>query len=191
MQEKGLPWGYIIPAIVMIIVIIGLIYVNYANHSATTSSLNAINIPTQTPQSLSDVPFFCDQPTGCAYHWHVHLDIFVGNTSYVVVPAVLGRVDNTLYALHTHDSSGVIHIETGSNQIFTCGQICEVWGYPTCSATDCLTYHNQQVRTYVNGTAWTGDPSSIPLHQHDEIAIVIGSPLPANIPSSYSFPAGE
>lgn len=190
MQEKRLPWSYIIPAIIVIILIVGLIYLSTANH-ITTSNQHLISIPTQTPQTLSDVPFFCDQPTGCAYHWHVHLDIFGGNTSYVVVPADLGHIGNTLYSLHAHDSSGLIHIETGSNQIFTCGQLCQVWGYPNCSATDCLTFHNQPVRVYVNGTLWSGSPSSVPLHQHDEIAIVIGSPLPANIPSSYSFPAGE
>ena len=127
MQQKGLPWGYIIPAIVVIVLVVGLIYVDSANHS-TTSNLNAINIPTQTPHSLNDVPLFCDQPSGCGYHWHVHLDVYVGNSSYVIVPADLGHVGGTLYALHTHDSSGVIHIETPSSQVYTCGQLCEVWG---------------------------------------------------------------
>jgi hypothetical protein len=42
---------------------------------------------------------------------------------------------------------------------------------------------------YVNGKVFPGDPRTIPLKAHEEIAIVIGTP-PAKIPSSFAWPKG-
>jgi len=191
MQRKSrIPWIYIVPALIIVSVAVGVIYLN---STRTGVSADQIIVPTRTPPSLSGVPTFCDIPApgACAYHWHVHLDIFVNGTKSVLVPADLGHVNDTLYALHTHDASGIIHIETPKNTIFTLGQLCEVWGYPELNSTNCLTFHNLPVSVYVNGSQWTqAQISQIPLHQHDEIAIVIGSPAPAIIPSSYQFPFG-
>jgi len=46
------------------------------------------------------------------------------------------------------------------------------------------------LKWYVNGKQQTGNPETLALNPHQEIAIVIGKP-PAQIPSSYNFPAGE
>jgi hypothetical protein len=42
---------------------------------------------------------------------------------------------------------------------------------------------------YVNGQTSAGDPAAIVLREHQEIAVVIGTP-PKQIPSTYNFPAG-
>jgi hypothetical protein len=42
---------------------------------------------------------------------------------------------------------------------------------------------------YVNGKLYTGDPTRIPLREHDEYAIVIGTP-PKKIPSKFNWPRG-
>ena len=44
-------------------------------------------------------------------------------------------------------------------------------------------------RIYVNGKPYTGDPRTLALKPHQEIAVVIGTP-PKTIPSNYKFPAG-
>ena len=199
MAEKGLPWGYIIPAIVVLAVVAGVIYVSISTGTSTTGTLSAINIATQTPSltQLTAVPEFCDQPNpqlDCGgYHWHDHLDIYVGNSSYVVIPADLGHTGNTLFAIHTHDTTGIIHLECctpHNNQTFTLGDIFAVWGYPTFNATDCLTYHGQTVTVYVGGVKQNGNFSNITLTNHLEIAVVIGAKPTSSIPTSYNFPPG-
>jgi hypothetical protein len=42
------------------------------------------------------------------------------------------------------------------------------------------------IAVYVDGKAFTGDPATIELSNHKEIAIVIGTP-PANVPSTADF----
>jgi hypothetical protein len=45
----------------------------------------------------------------------------------------------------------------------------------------------------VDGRAFRGNPATIVLTQHEEIALVYGTPDqdPPAIPASYQFPAGE
>lgn len=126
-------------------------------------------------------PFFQGCPDGIpvlggsiAVHIHVHLDVFV-NASSVTVPDTLGHVGATFCALHTHDSTGVIHDESPDTRTYTVQQIFDVWGYSLPSGA----------KVYVNGQI---DDFSHILVTHDEIAVVIGTP-PATIPSSYNFPA--
>ncbi len=206
MQSKGIPWSYVIPAIILVVIIAGLIYYNTISSSGTKNDLTPISVADVTNvSSLSGIPYYCDGQPGCTifYHWHIHLDIYVGNSSYVFMPADLGHIDNTnLFAIHTHDNTGIIHLECcsspstnpgapGTNQTFTLGDIFIVWGYPQFDSTHCLTYSGQNVSVYVNGVRWTGSTpiSQIPLKNHEEIAVVIGNSHPP-IPSSYSFPTG-
>jgi hypothetical protein len=173
-------------------------YVTSASGSSSTIiQLRQILVLGNAPDNLSDVPHYCDYFIGCAYHWHVHLDIFVNSASYIPVPANLGHINNStsnLYAIHAHDYSGIVHLECCSpsaNQVFTLGQIFEVWGYPNFDSNDCLNYSNQAVSVYVDGNLWSSGPiASIPLKNHLEIAVVIGSAPPPPIPSTYAFPPG-
>lgn len=162
---------------------------NWLGKVSNEVGLQTLTVPTNTPSTLSDVPYFCDNPAGgCAYHWHVHVDIFVNGVP-LTIPGDLGHVGNTLYAIHAHDTTGIIHLETPVNQAFKLGQFFEVWGYPNFDSNDALVYHNQPVTIYVNGEAWTGNVANVPLEQHEEVAIVIGTP-PGNIPSTYQFLQG-
>jgi hypothetical protein len=125
------------------------IYNSYhTNEQSTEVALNQIRIPANTPPSLSTIPHYClaqNVSTYCNYHWHVHADIFVNSTSYIVIPNELEHINNQeyeLYAIHTHDYSGIIHIEwcnPSENFTFTLGDIFEVWGYPIFNSTRCLT----------------------------------------------------
>ncbi len=66
---------------------------------------------------------------GEALHIHQHLDIFV-NGKPVTVPAGIGiNMDARFISqLHTHDMSGVIHVESDQVRDFTLGQFFDVWG---------------------------------------------------------------
>jgi len=130
-------------------------------------------------------------------HYHAHLDINV-NGKAVEVPPYLGWVakgNNAigLSPLHTHDSSGIIHIENSVPADFLLGQVFVEWGVkftPTCLAGYCAGNGNE-LAVFVNGQRYAGDPTRLVLKKHQEIAIDYGPsgkvPTP---PASYKFPNG-
>jgi hypothetical protein len=127
---------------------------------------------------------------GQVLHIHQHLDIFV-NGKHEPVPTNIGIYDGQfLTELHTHDPTGIIHVESPTKRRFDLGQFFGVWGVRLNS--DCVGGYCRQVtpwRVYVNGQLYSGDPAALELKEHQEIAFVIGTP-PRKIPSTYNFPPG-
>jgi hypothetical protein len=130
-----------------------------------------------------------------AFHIHQHLDVFVEGRR-VTVPADIGInvQQQFLTVLHTHDNSGIIHVESPTERTFALGQLFDVWGVRLTSS--CLggycTDGQSRVRVYVGGQVVGGDPRAVPLEGHDEIVVAYGTPaqLPKPIPARYPFPAG-
>jgi hypothetical protein len=126
---------------------------------------------------------------GLVEHIHAHLDIYVDG-KHVSVPALVGinAAAGYLTELHTHDASGVIHIEAQKQANYTLGQFIAEWGVFLNSR--CIGAYCNGLKWYVNGVRQSGNPQDLELKAHQEIAIVVGKP-PAKIPSSYKFAAGE
>ena len=124
---------------------------------------------------------------GAVIHIHQHLDIYV-NGKHETVPQGIGIYDGQfLTELHTHDTTGVMHVESASKREFSLGEFFGVWGVRLtrkCVGGYCKP--KTPWRVYVNGAPYTGDPSGLILIKHQEIAIVIGKP-PKKIPTSYQF----
>jgi len=125
---------------------------------------------------------------GTKIHIHQHLDIFV-NGKHIAVPQGIGIYDGQyLTELHTHDTSGVMHVESPTKREFTLGDFFGVWGV---RLTDrCIGGYCQPQtpwRVYVNGLKYPADPAGLVLKKHQEIAMVIGTKHPKNIPSTYNF----
>ncbi len=125
---------------------------------------------------------------GEVLHIHQHLDIFV-NGKRMPVPTNIGIYDGEfLTELHTHDASGIMHLESPIAKHFALGQFFGVWGVRL--NEDCVGGYCRQVTpwtVYVNGQPYSGDPATLDLKSHQEIAFVIGTP-PKQIPRSYTFP---
>lgn len=131
---------------------------------------------------------------GTVEHIHAHLDVIVDGKA-VTVPALVGidEARNQISPLHTHDTSGVIHIESPVKGTFSLGQFLTEWQVST--AADHLgglkPTGAEQLRAYVNGKPVTGDPAAIVMHAHDEIALVYGTAAQQrHVPASYKFAAG-
>jgi hypothetical protein len=128
---------------------------------------------------------------GVDQHFHAHLDIFV-NGKRVPVPGNIGIAPGSgMSALHTHDSSGVIHIEapTRGNR-YILGQLFNEWNVRlTDSAIGGLEAKDgKHLVAYVNGKKVTKSPAATELQPEREIALVYGSnPEKVNVPSSYDF----
>ncbi len=140
---------------------------------------------------------------------HAHLDVFIDGR-HIVVPGGIGidttssdvnhAVDDNGYdayggisgcakpcisPLHTHDATGVLHTESATRKENTLGQFFVEWDVKldaNCVGTYCKPA--TPIDIYVNGKKFDGDPTTIPLSNLKEIAIVIGTP-PSKIPSSF------
>ena len=153
-----------------------------ANQEQLAARLDEAGLPALTAMEQLD------------FHIHQHLDLFV-NGERVTVPANIGIAPGVGIAiLHTHDSSGVIHVESPERRDFTLGDFFDVWGVrlsDTCLGGYCDD-GSDSLRAFVNGRAFDGDPSQTLLREHEEIVLAYGTPdqLPDPVPSSYEFPAG-
>jgi hypothetical protein len=132
---------------------------------------------------------------GTAEHYHAHLDVIVNGKS-ITVPDGIG-VDNAaqqISPLHTHDTTGAIHIETPTKGTpYYLGQVFTEWGVG-------LSQHmlgglhadgtNNRLTAYVDGKQYTGNPADIRLAMHQEIALVFGPDAQhITAPSSWNFAA--
>src|SRR4029453_11745206 len=113
-----------------------------------------------------------------AVHIHQHLDLFVDGRE-VPVPAGIGIDPAVGYApLHTHDASGVIHVESPTDRTYTLGDFFAVWGVrltPSCLGGYCAG-GGRQLRVYVDGRAYPGDPTTLALAAHQELVVAFGTP---------------
>jgi hypothetical protein len=123
---------------------------------------------------------------GCAknedYHIHALLSIY-RNGQRLALPDSIGRGSGCNYEMHTHDGSGVLHIETDVPKTFTLGQFFSLWGQ-TLTATAAAGLSGTPTYYVVENekiTRITTDPAAIVLAAHREIVIVTGTP-PAQIP---------
>ena len=96
--------------------------------------------------------------------------------------------------LHSHDTSGVIHVESAQKSAtYTLGQFFTEWHVPLAAdhvggLTVDATHH---LKVYVNGTLYTGDPAALQLQAHQEIAVVYGTDAQTpTVPSSYTWTNG-
>lgn len=116
---------------------------------------------------------------GSALHIHQHLSVTVDGQS-VSVPAGLG-VDSdagSMSALHTHDTSGVIHVESPEVRRFTLGQLFTEWGVklgPHQVAGFRDGEDARHVAVFVNGEPTTTPLPELRLQNRQDIAIVVTS----------------
>jgi hypothetical protein len=133
---------------------------------------------------------------GTVLHIHQHLDIFIDGKKETV-PAEIGILTSpqTVFSpLHTHDTSGIIHVESPTEASFTLGQFFDVWGVrftQSCIGGYCAG-DGKTLQVFVDGHRVTGDPAQVELQPHQEIVVAYGTDaeLPSPVPSSYTFPLG-
>jgi len=138
----------------------------------------------------------CQTSEQVAYHIHAHLTIYAAGARQVV-PAGIGIPGpqqmqdgfvvggKCLYWLHTHDATGVVHIESPVRRVYTLGQFFDVWGRSLSGSQ--VGRATGQVTAFVNGKRFAGDPRSIRLTPHAVIQLDVGKIVP---PQPFTFPAG-
>jgi hypothetical protein len=120
------------------------------------------------------------------------LRVFV-NGHQVGVPADIGIDPNGQFIapLHTHDATGIIHMEATRPYPFTLGQFFTVWG-GVFGAHQLGAYHDRggrRVQAFVNGRP-VANPAGYVMKAHDSIIVGYGKPgsFPRQLPTT--FPSG-
>ncbi|MBS3086106.1 hypothetical protein J4422_00190 [Candidatus Pacearchaeota archaeon] len=89
-----------------------------------------------------------------ALHIHSDLEIKINNQGFPI-PADIGIQTGIMRPLHTHDSSGEVHIEGPYARDFTIGEFFQIWNKTfnsTCIFENCIgTESNSTLKMSVNG----------------------------------------
>jgi hypothetical protein len=119
-------------------------------------------------------------------HYHAHLDVTVDGTP-VAVPAGLGintgpggslpaHGEPGIAVLHTHDTSGTLHVEAPAAERFTLGQVFTEWGV-LLAAGQVGGYRTGEdgevVTVTVDGATVHGDPAKVVLADGQRIAVTV------------------
>ncbi|GAB2823129.1 hypothetical protein GCM10022221_21490 [Actinocorallia aurea] len=134
---------------------------------------------------------------GDAKHIHAHLSLFV-NGEQQQIPANLGiDAAGNIAELHTHDTRGVLHVESFSaDKVFHLQQVFDLWEIPL-SKTGIGQFKTDATHTlkfYVDGKEVQDDPNAIDLESHREIAVVYGTAEQnekIEVPATFAFEEGE
>ncbi|MEM5342948.1 hypothetical protein [Paraburkholderia azotifigens] len=134
---------------------------------------------TSTGGTGSDVDgLVCASGMSEVYHVHAHLAI-INNGQWLALPKNVGILSQCNYEMHTHDQTGIIHIETPSVKNFTLGQFFDIWGQ-TLSRTNVAGVTGTVV-AYINDNGdvrrYEGELRDIPLTSHRDVTLQIGTPV--------------
>jgi hypothetical protein len=121
----------------------------------------------------------CDQLEQSAYHIHVLLAIYI-NGSQRQVPGQIGIAPDgsCLYWMHTHDASGIVHIEAPATVAVSIVNFLDIWAQQFSFLGFPQELYQPGWYAYVNGQA-VDNIAQIPLQDHYVIALVYNSPTAA------------
>jgi hypothetical protein len=185
-----------VAAIFLIISGLGFVLVPYSIHAQ-----NTIFHSPATPRVGTTVDGIeCNVSEQFLFHIHTHIDIFV-NGRHVLIPSQIGIIpDKCIYWMHTHDGSGIIHIESPIKREFTLGQFLDLWKMKSNNPKvfdSIFSVKGNMPIVYINGSKvqdTTSNYRNIKLSPHQEIVLVYGGRPPTadtkTIPFKYDFPPG-
>lgn len=122
-----------------------------------------------------EVALSCTTDMFTQFHIHPHLTIAINGVRQEI-PTGLGNVPGCMHPLHTHDSSGTIHVEAPEQRDFTLGDFFAVWGktFSQDQILDAKTDATHTITETVNGTEVQTFESTV-LRDSDQIVITYGS----------------
>ena len=155
--------------IVILAAIVGVVLYNH-NQPQTETIVNASYPPVDG--------IYCDALEQTVYHIHAHISIYINGTLNPLPQNTGIASDGSCYYwLHTHDSTGIIHIESPTQKDYTLGNFFDEWstnfsslGYPSQLAL------SSGWQIWIGGKPYSGDFHNIPLTAHELITMAYNSP---------------
>src|SRR5579872_2047318 len=144
-------------------------------------------------QTVNGIP--CQKVVNEIFHHHVHLSLFVNGVQYAI-PRGTGmknpgtghfvhKADCT-YWLHTHDETGILHMEAPVLRSYTLHDYFYIWGEPLNQSN--VAGYTGPITVFINGVQESVDPRTIVFAPYMEITLEVGSPVVP--PPVYIFPPG-
>ena len=145
----------------------------------------------QLPQRLTAMQL--PQTSDVIFHIHANMAIYTDGKRQTV-PAQVG-IDQThqlLASLHTHDTSGTIHMEAVQPYPFKLGQFFNVWGvkFTQTQLGAYLVGNGLVLQVWVNGKQVKSFVNYV-MKPHDRIVVGFGKPGSFPTKNNFKFPAGE
>jgi hypothetical protein len=131
-------------------------------------------------------------PEGTTMHQHATVQIFVhGKEERIPTDVGINPSAGTIQSIHTHDDTGLVHLESSESREFTLGDFFGVWGVrftPSCLGAYCNEGDNR-LQVFLDGEEVTDDLQDVQLDDQTVIVVTYGTPaeLPDPIPSSFDF----
>ena len=160
----------------------------------------------------------CDPTMSNSYHVHFYLGLWVNGTQ-IAIPAGLGMLNpqpaqngfidaaSCFYHIHTHDASGLVHVEDPSSapitqSLYTLKNVFDEWGI-TVNANQFGPFSGP-VRVFTSGQVYRGgaanqttpatdltfygtDATSVPLYSYEVIDVEVGPTFPSSLPNVYFY----
>jgi hypothetical protein len=121
------------------------------------------------------------------YHVHTVLRIYIDGKQ-IPVPEKIGidTPEEFLAPLHTHDTSGIIHIESSEHYPFKLAQFFTIWGvkFTNTQLGGYVAGNGNVLTVYVNGKQ-VPNPVEYVMNAHDHI--VVGYGKPGSFPTSFEY----
>ncbi len=128
-------------------------------------------------------------------HIHAHLTLIADGVQRAI-PLGIGApgaevisnfvVDaRCFYWVHTHDASGIIHVESPTATQLNLGELFAIWGEPLSRSN--VGGFTGMVTVYVDSTRYDGDPGSLGFVERQQITLIVGT-VPSQLPV-YAFPS--
>lgn len=138
----------------------------------------------------------CDSGEQLAVHYHAHLSIiYRGEPASIPANTGILSTQNCFYWMHTHTTTGIVHIEApkdSASRQFTVGDFFQIWNQPL-STRQVATFKvgkGDELKMWVDGKPYTGDPRKIVLKSHTQVVIEIGPPF-IDPPPTYDWTSQE
>jgi hypothetical protein len=145
-------------------------YATYANAQSQTPTIS-----NSAYQPIDNV--YCDKQEQTTVHYHAHVTIYINGQQTKIPQGVGIASDNScLYWLHTHDTQGIIHIESPADHTFTLGNFLDEWGTQFSQLGYPSQFDLSGWKVYVDGQPYTGDLHKIVLKSHQLVTLAYNSP---------------
>ncbi|GAC1413022.1 MAG: hypothetical protein NVSMB66_3790 [Candidatus Doudnabacteria bacterium] len=176
---------------VLMVLGIGLYLANQDSKPVKTNDFSSVPRDNQLLNNMHKAGLDALSAEGTVLHIHQHVDIVVDGKP-VSLPGQVGIGSSFISPLHTHDTTGIIHVESPTKKDFTLGQFFDEWGVDLnnqCIANNCAG-NDKKLLMFVNGQKTDEIPKHV-LGAHEEIYLWFGSkdqnPQPIK---AFTFPEG-
>ncbi|MBI5466799.1 MAG: hypothetical protein HY975_01110 [Candidatus Kerfeldbacteria bacterium] len=143
---------------------------------------------TKKADELRRIVLSCTTDMATTFHIHSHLTILVDGTERPI-PTDTGITNDCLHPLHTHDGTGVIHVEAPVKRDFTLGNFFTVWdeAYTLTQLLDVNLDSTKQLKLFADGQEISTGPETVLRDRTSYVLMVGAAGTTLTPPANYTF----